>query len=300
MHERLLLEQIQAQSAGLESRFPSTLVVGPGDDCAVLRSPSGDLSLVGVDQLIVGRHCTPDTPVDLIARKAIARGVSDIAAMGGRPTWALAAAKLPAGFARARELFDSCAAWAEHWGCPLVGGDIASSQGELALSITVAGAPHPTRGPVLRSGARPGDLVAVSGPIGDSFTSGWHLSFEPRIQEARVLCDALGLSLHSMIDVSDGLGLDADRVARASGVTIEIDAASIPARAGSTSTWRQRAAHGEDYELLVTISPDAVVPAPLSVIGRARAPENGEAPGARVLAPDGTLTPGSELGWDHG
>ncbi len=300
MNERSLLEQIQSRSASLESRFPDALVVGPGDDCAVLRSPSGDLSLVGVDQLIVGRHCTPDTPVDLIARKAIARGVSDIAAMGGTPTWALAAARLPTRYPHADELFDSCAKWAEHWGCPIVGGDIATGPGELALSITVAGAPHPARGPVLRSGARAGDLVAVTGPIGDSLSTGWHLNFEPRITEARLLCDSLGPDLHAMIDISDGLGLDAHRVAYASGAVIEIDSERVPARDGSASPWRDRFSHGEDHELLVTFRPDGIPPGSLTVIGRVRAPEPDEAPGARVISLDGTIAPGSELGWDHG
>lgn len=281
------------------SSLHARVVVGPGDDSAVLRSGSGELTLVGVDQLVVGRHCTPDTPVDLIARKAIARAVSDIAAMGGAPTWALAAAKLPREYPRADELFDACAQWGEHWGCPLVGGDIATSEGELALSITVAGAPHPVRGPVLRSGAQPGDLVAVSGPIGDSFTSGWHLNFEPCLSLARRLCDTLGPDLHAMIDLSDGLGLDACRVGHASGVLLELDAGTIPHRAGSESSWRERLAHGEDYELLVTLSPEADVPSPFCVVGRVRAQEKIRKTGAVLISPEGEEIDASSFGWDH-
>ncbi len=300
MREQRLLERIQRRSEALCAAFARTVVVGPGDDCAVLRSATGEITLVGVDQLIVGRHCTPDTPVDLIARKAMARAVSDIAAMGGSPTWALGAAKLPADYPDADELFDRCAHWASHWGAPLVGGDIATSQSELALSITVAGIPHPIRGPVLRSGAKVGDVVAVTGPIGDSFTSGWHLNFEPRLDEARRLCDGLGDDLHAMIDVSDGLGLDAHRVGRASGVLIEIDASRVPARDASTTTWRERLSSGEDYELLVTFSPDAQVPEQLQIIGSVReAPDAGRA-GAEVVSPTGERVSGAELGWDHG
>ncbi|MFI4896759.1 MAG: thiamine-monophosphate kinase [Phycisphaerales bacterium JB059] len=298
MHERDLLSSIQARSEAMLRPFAARVLIGPGDDCALLAHPAGQPIVVGVDQLIVGRHCEPETPIDLIARKAIARSVSDIGAMGATPTWALAAAKLPRGYAHADELFEACARWAAHWGCPLVGGDIATSPSELALSITVAGDPHPTRGPVLRSGARPGDLVAVTGPIGDSFTSGWHLRFEPRVEQATRLCDELGDALHAMIDISDGLGLDADRVARASGVTIEIETESIPARAGSTSTWRERVAHGEDYELLVTLAPQATPPEGLHVIGRVfSADAEG---GARFRSPEGERVDAGTMGWDHG
>lgn len=298
MRERDLLDRIQKRSAHLAATGGRVLV-GPGDDCALLRDPTGGRTLVGVDQLIVGRHCEPETPVELIARKAIARAVSDIAAMGGSPTWALAAAKLPTAYAHADELFDACARWAEHWGCPLVGGDIATSAGELALAITVAGQPHPTRGAVLRSGARPGDLVGVTGPIGDSLASGWHLRFEPRLREARALADALGDNLRAMIDISDGLGLDASRIGAASGAVLEIDARSVPRRDGSTTPWRERFAHGEDYELLITFNADASPPDGLHVIGRVRAPGDGRPAGAVVLTPEGERVDASDLGWDH-
>jgi len=241
----------------------------------------------------------PDTPIDLIARKAIARGVSDIAAMGGSPTWALAAAKLPAAYAHADELFERCAHWALHWGCPLVGGDIASSDFELALSITVAGRTHPTRGPVLRSGAKAGDLVGVTGPIGDSFVSGWHLTFQPRLSEARALCGELGTDLHAMIDISDGLGLDAERLASASGVVIEIAEERVPRRDGSSAPWQELFAHGEDHELLVTFAPSAPPPRLLSVIGTVRRTEPGETPGAWVVLPGQDRFPCSSMGWDH-
>ena len=298
MDEQHLLDRIKRRGEQLGSLHGS-VVVGPGDNTAVMRSASGELTLVGVDQLLVGRHCTPDTPVELIARKAIARGVSDIAAMGGTPTWALAAAKLPSGYPHADELFEACAQWCEHWGCPLVGGDIATSEAELALSITVAGTPHPVRGPVLRSGAQPGDLVAVSGPIGDSFTSEWHLHFEPRLDVARKLCETLGCDLHAMMDLSDGLGLDACRLAAASGVRIEIDAARVPRRPGSDSGWRERLAQGEDYELLVALSPQTDTPPDLCVIGEVRAQRDLKKNLAVVKSPDGKEIDASAMGWNH-
>ncbi len=227
MREAELLSHIYARSAGLAGEFPHILV-GPGDDCAVVRPPAGAAGLLlKVDQLVEGRHFRPipATPVDLVARKAIARSVSDIAAMGGTPSCALVGAVLPARCHFADALFDAMARWARHWGCPLVGGDIATWTGEtLILSITIVGTPHPARGPVRRSGARPGDDLFVTGTLGGSLDPatglGRHLTFEPRLPEARSLCDSLGDRLTAMMDISDGLGIDAGRLAAASGVRI--------------------------------------------------------------------------------
>src|SRR5262245_9051931 len=120
MRETALLSHIFRRSAGLCAAYPHVLV-GPGDDCAVLAPPGGGQLLLKVDQLVEGRHFAPPprTPIDLIARKSIARALSDIAAMGGTPSAALAAATLPAGCGYADELFDRMAHWARHWGCPL-------------------------------------------------------------------------------------------------------------------------------------------------------------------------------------
>ncbi len=288
MREEELLRHIRDRSTDLGRQFPHVLT-GPGDDCAVVRMLSGDPLLLKVDQLVEGRHFRPypATPIELVARKAIARSVSDIAAMAGTPACALASATLPDPCPWADTLFDHMARWARHWNCPLVGGDIASWEKDeetrrggqaptrraeetrepdaqardpaacpgLVLSVTILGTPHPTRGPVLRSTARPGDAVYVTGPLGGSFDPatglGKHLTFEPRLAEARALCDALGDRLHAMMDISDGLGIDAGRLAAASGVRIELDAQAIP-RAKGVQDWRRAAADGEDYELLFT------------------------------------------------
>ncbi|MEZ6164121.1 MAG: thiamine-phosphate kinase [Phycisphaerales bacterium] len=184
MDESRLHDHIYARSGSL-SLTNGELLVGPGDDCAVLRTPSGDLQLLTVDQLVEGRHFEPGTDLDLIARKAIARSVSDIAAMGGQPAWALATGVLPQGYAHADALFDAMHRWGNHWHCPLVGGDIASHASPdhpLTLTVTVGGTMPLGSMPVLRSGAKPGDLLYVTGQIGGSFESGWHLRFEPRVE----------------------------------------------------------------------------------------------------------------------
>ncbi|MGQ0628557.1 MAG: thiamine-phosphate kinase [Phycisphaerales bacterium] len=166
MDESRLLAQIITSGTVGEG-----VIVGPGDDCAVIEH-GGVQTLLTVDQVIESRHFigpliasdgprgTPGTPFHAVAHKAIARSISDIAAMGGRPRWALATAALPAGLSDslAGALFEAMRRLALTFGAPLVGGDIAATSGPLVLTVTVGGAPHPARGPVLRSGARPGDV----------------------------------------------------------------------------------------------------------------------------------------------
>ena len=291
MHESELHEHIARHSPGLGP----DVVVGPGDDCAVVRTAAGDVLLLTVDQLIEGGHFEPGTPIDLIARKAVARSVSDIAAMAGEPAWTVATAALPAGYAHATELYDRLAAWARHWRCPLVGGDLATTAGPVSLTVTVIGRAHTSRGAVLRSTARPCDGVYVTGSLGGSLASGRHLTFEPRIDEARALTDALGERLSAMIDLSDGLGRDAGRVAKASGVRIEIDAALIPL-ANGVASWREALADGEDHELCFTASgeiPPEVAGTPVTRVGRVIGGSG------CVVHADGAEHDAGEMGWEH-
>jgi thiamine-monophosphate kinase len=275
-------------------------------------SPAGDV-LISTDQLLATRHFDPDaTPVDLIARKAMARALSDIAAMAGAPLAGVVAAQLPRDYARADELFDACHAWAERFGCPLVGGDIATTPGPLGLIVTVLGTPHATRGPVRRDGAQPGDMVCVTGALGGSLDSGRHLTFEPRLAEGRALAETLGSRLHAMIDLSDGLGIDAGRIARASGVRIELDADRLPRHTdprGEPLDWRRAAADGEDYELLFTIDPSdsgSELPTdaagtPITVVGRvADAATDADRGMCVIRTSAGETIDARRLGWDHG
>jgi len=330
--------QHAAQYAGQSSEQASesgagSIELGPGDDCAVVRYGGSQL-LLTVDHLIEGRHfagpwcahtgSAGGTTADLVARKAIARSVSDIAAMAGQPHWALATAAFAPGTSQADAdaLCEALFRWANTFGCPLVGGDIASlastklhahsSVLPLVLTVTIGGLAHPRRGPVLRSGAVPGDLVCITGRLGDSLASGRHLSFTPRVKEAAALADALGPRLHAMMDISDGLGRDGARLARASKVRLHIDAASLPlhvpvdANRRAAATWKDLICDGEDYELLMTLDPTAEgeiktlaahLGCDLTIIGRVGKAATGKPDCAAVW--NGEEIPLDDLGWEH-
>jgi thiamine-monophosphate kinase len=294
MRESVLLSQIAADAAdGFQGR--PDILVGPGDDCAVVETHDGGTLLLTVDQLIEGVHYRADRPTRDIAAAAVGRSISDIAAMGGSPRFALATAALNSAFdeQRAAELFRAMAESAQRWGCPLVGGDIAATKGPTVLTVTVIGVPHPIRGPVLRLGSRPGDLVCITGPVGGALASNWTRLPEPRLDVAHQLCVALGADLHAMIDVSDGLGRDAARLAERSGVAIELDSGAIPLAPGVAS-WRDAIAAGEDYELCFTCPTAPPESLGCRVIGRVVA-----GAGCRVRTPDGQSLDVSDSGWDH-
>jgi len=211
-----------------------------GDDCAVL--PGG--GLLTCDPVIEGIHFLPDTPARRVGWKAMARNLSDIAAMGGEPRYAVVSLGLrPSTPVRwVRELYAGMRAVAGQFGCEIVGGDTAHVRHEQFVVVTLLG--HADR-PVRRSGAKPGDIVFVTGPLGGSFSSGKHLTFTPRIREGRYLARYA----HAMIDVSDGLASDLHRLVEASRVGFDIASAKIPGRLPGALT------DGEDFELLFTVAP---------------------------------------------
>lgn len=329
MHEREILAHIERASRDMTARFPHVRI-GPGDDCAEIATDTTRSLLVTTDQVVEGVHVVrrSDLPmgdegalanwIDLAARKAVARSISDIAAMGGTPLALVATLCAPRDTPRAllEALSDRLHAHARAFACPAVGGDIASFgrgvDAPMVLTTTVMGQPH-AMGSVRRSGARAGDSVWVTGSLGGSLASGRHATFTPRVEEAQWLCDAaqragtrpLHAPLHAMMDLSDGLGIDADRLARASGVSIVIDADALPMHAGVAS-WRQAMGDGEDYELLFVADGAWALPESIDVAGRrvpltrvGRVEAAGNAPGCRVRLSDGTLHAAADLGWQH-
>ena len=270
------------------------VVLGPGDDCAALDCGGPELVLAAVDHLIAGKHyLRENTSPGAAGAKLFNRNASDIAAMGGTPRWALLAlAANGCGNDELVEFAAGAARAAEACGAFLVGGDIAelASPG-LSASLTILGT-VPRGEMVTRSGAKAGDLVCVTGEIGNSFLSGHHLSFAPQLAEGRFL--AREHLATAMLDVSDGLLLDASRLAASSHVRIELDPAKVPLRAGAKLP--DALADGEDYELLFTAPPDRAheLAGHAAVIGRVLAGPPG------VTGPDGRDLLTGKTGYEHG
>ena len=242
----------------LPELFPisSEVLVGPGDDCAALDFGLDKLRLLAVDQLVSNVHYDKKTtsPAE-IAGKLLRRNISDIAAMGGLPSQALLAMTLSKrtweteGWVKA--FLSAISAEAEHWGINVCGGDISSTIAAAdSFSLTITGWVERKR-LTLRSGARPGDQLYATGEFGNSYNSGHHLNFAPRLDEARFLADGFA---DAMIDVSDGLLMDAARIADSSGLELRIDESNVPLRGGATL--EQAFSDGEDYELLVAVPPE--------------------------------------------
>jgi thiamine-monophosphate kinase len=243
----------------LEQRAPRgpEVVVGIGHDAAVLRVPSGEGLVLKSDQTIEGVHFTrAEAPLALAGRKALARVLSDLGAVGARPIAALCSAALPDDLSEsgARELFDGLLELARAHGVSLVGGDLSRSPRGIALDVCGFGLME-GRTPMLRSGARPGDALLVTGPLGGS-RAGHHLRFEPRWREGVALAESG--RVHACIDLSDGLARDLHLLARSSKVGARIDVEALPRRtlqAGARASVEQALHDGEDFELLFAAAP---------------------------------------------
>lgn len=276
MREFDLLNHVYGANRGL----PAHVTIPPGDDMGAVRVGGAEV-LVTVDQVADGIHFKLDsTPLAKVARKAITRNLSDVAAMAAQPVGAVVAACLPRDFgdARAKELFDHMRKVAEQFGCPLFGGDISMWDHPLLLSVTVLAEPAGIE-PVKRRGAKPGDAIFVTGELGGSLENVegrvHHLDFEPRLALARKLAGNPLTRPHCMIDLSDGLARDLGHLCRAAGVSADIHANQLPLSAAayaaahrdSRPLWRHAVGDGEDYELCFTVSADAAVRMPAEIGG---------------------------------
>lgn len=238
---------------------PSAFVPVPqGDDLAVIKWPADDLLLLGVDQVLDGVHfdSTIHSPRS-IGRKVMNRNLSDCAAMACLPAAAVTTAALPRGIGLdyTKELYLGLREAADPFDCVIVGGDTGSWDGKLVLTVTILGRSAGIQ-PITRSGAKVGDGIYVTGPLGGSIL-GRHMTFEPRIALARKLAGT-GL-VTSMIDLSDGLSRDLPHVCRQSGVGAIVDAASVPIHPDAVVVSRDGRTpldhalnDGEDHELLLT------------------------------------------------
>jgi thiamine-monophosphate kinase len=228
------------------------VVVGAGDDCAVVKSGKrGELQLLKTDCLVENIHFTKKDSPESVGWKAMARPLSDFAAMSGVPKFALVTLIVPSQTTMAwvEKIYGGLEKAARPFQIAIVGGETSSITGPVVLSVTVTGLVEEGRW-VSRAGGKANDDLFVTGRLGGSLRGG-HLKFVPRIAESRWLTE--NFPVHAMMDLSDGLGADLPRLARASGVGFELDETTLPLNPGCTP--KQAISDGEDYELLFAISP---------------------------------------------
>ncbi len=298
-----LIRRLAAELAPPRATSPG---VPFGDDMASL--PGHEDLLLATDMLMDGVDF--DSRVHAwraIGRKAMAVNLSDCAAMAVRPVAALCAVALQDRVTMddALELTRGLRACGEEFDCPLIGGDTNSWSSPTVVSVTVAAVADGARRPLRRDGARPGDRIGLTGPVGGSLL-GRHMTFVPRVREAVAIHRAL--APHAMIDISDGLAIDLWRVLDASGCGAELaasalDAATHPdaaarAAADGVSARDHALYDGEDFELIVVYSADA----PPGAAARAGLMEIGRCVAGHecvVVEADGRRAPVQRRGWEH-
>jgi thiamine-monophosphate kinase len=325
--ELALLERIRRQA---NRRATGRLRLGIGDDCALLRLKPGEELAVTTDLSIAGRHFRQEWhPPEAVGHRTLARGLSDIAAMGARPVAAFLSLGLPRELTVARgrrqawvdRFLTSFLALADAHQTPLAGGDLAESPVAVA-DIVLLGA-VPRRRALLRSGARPGDLLYITGTLGGAAAglallgkrgavSPWavrdpiaenplssHLWPQPRIAQGLWL--RRNRAVTAAIDLSDGLSTDLNHLCEESGVSAVIDAAALPLHPGATL---QQALHGgEDYELLFTARPNAALPRRIAGVAVTRigtiTKKRSEQPPVFLIGESGLRRPLLPGGWQH-
>ncbi|HUI70912.1 MAG TPA: thiamine-phosphate kinase [Spirochaetia bacterium] len=325
---------------GLIERIRSVLpepgpnvVVGIGDDVAVVEGSSESVWLATCDVQVEGAHFLRDSiPPKSLGRKALAINLSDIASAGGIPRFALVSLGLPVDLEVSfiDELYAGLREEGEKFGVEIVGGNISKSRLGMFIDVFLMGETL-RENVVLRSGAKPGDRIMVTGTVGDA-AAGVALLLDhtlksddsyaataterqysptPRVKEG-ALIGALRQA-NAMIDVSDGLAGDLGHICEKSGVSARLDAARLPVRpenrtlaqAARGDEWHFALHGGEDYELLITARPGraerlaqritAETGTPVTVIGEILPPDQP----AQLVLPDGKTVPLGETGWDH-
>lgn len=244
--EQKLIEAIRRWLGSVNPPSPR----GIGDDCAVL-PPARRAQLITVDPVVYPYHIDDSVPPRDAGAKLLKRNLSDIASMGGRPTFAVLSLVLDGRtrLAWLEAFYRGLAATARKYDVQVVGGDIAQSKGSaFTATLTLLGE---TAGPraLTRRGARLGDRIYVTGALGQSLVTGHHYKFTPRVAEGMWLANQPGV--HAMTDISDGLAKDL-RALTPDGTTPALDAAALPRRAGADVA--TAISEGEDYELVFALS----------------------------------------------
>ena len=253
MNEVAFVEWIRKQAATPRLR---ELILGIGDDCAIFRPRASEDLLFKTDPLIEGVHFTNAMPAEDVGARALARSLSDIAAMGGEPRFCLVSLAVGPHHDEVwmKSMFRGLLKLARRTNTTLAGGDLSHTLHETHIEVILCGA-VPKDQALRRDGARPGDIIYVSGKLGKP----WDRPIQPRLTLGQQL---RGLATACM-DLSDGLSLDLYRLSKASGVSAQID--RVPIAKGSAE---DRALHGgEDYELLFTLPPNKTAPRGTTRIG---------------------------------
>lgn len=280
--------------------------VGIGDDGAILKGSDNTSQVVVTDLLLDGVHFDlSSTTPRLAGRKALAVNLSDLAAMACWPTAAFTSIVVPRNLESKQafldELYSGMQEFTDRYEFCVAGGDTNSWDGPFAINVTLTGAPI-ADSPVLRSTARPGDFIVVTGPLGGSLPNHRHLHFEPRLNVARQLCNHL--KVHALMDISDGLSIDLTRMMEASGTGAVINAADVPIHQDvpSSISADERLEHamndGEDFELLATVASVPDMPLTdlrLHVIGRV----TDDAGTIHLTQPNGVPDLLQVKGWQH-
>ncbi len=313
MREFEFIEWIRSQT----HLDPATVPVGPGDDMAVV-AWGREQVLVAVDQVLDGVHFQLDAHgPEAAGRYAMVRNLSDAAAMAAAPACVVASVALPRGMERsqAQAIYRGIRSLGDEFGCPVVGGDVGVWDGPLAVSVTILARPEGIT-PLLRSGAKVGDALCVTGALGGAWRSGRALAFVPRVRQARLLAKRYGL--RALIDLSDGLAGDLAHLCGASAVAAEVRTDLVPIHRDVFSDLKldpsdpaartnEQALHaalsdGEDYELLFALPADRAdrlladqpLDVPVTRIGRI-------VEGTQLVLIDasGRRTPIPPGGWEH-
>jgi len=297
-----------------KSDLGQNVTTGIGDDMAVLQL-GNETVLVTTDMLLDGSHFDlSQCSLEQAGYKAMACSLSDCAAMASRPVAAVVAVALPRSFTMegAKQLHTGLQTCGDAFSCPIVGGDTTSWDKPLAITVTMLSKPM-GKEPILRSGAKPGDAILVTGELGGSF-EGRHLNFTPRLDEVKKIIEQA--AIHAMIDISDGLAQDLGHICEESEVAAILDRVAIPlSNAARKKADPQQAAlsDGEDFELLICISPaeaDTLLAnwkqdnkTRLSCIGQIIAPDSKITDGTHALylrdGQTGDIEPVDIAGWQH-
>jgi len=228
----------------------SSIIQGIGDDTAVLPYKKDQYLLLTTDMLIQGVHFTKYMSARGIGHKALACSISDIAAMGGRPKYAVVSLGVPKNLKAdfVRRLYQGMQKVATAFGVDIVGGDTVKND-KIIINVALIGEVD-KKNLVCRHGAQISDQIFVTGPLGKSYATGHHLKFIPRVKEARALVKSFRPT--SMIDISDGLAADLGHILEGSQVGAVLFEEDIPRR--RKASLKEALGDGEDFELLFTLS----------------------------------------------